>query len=101
MIKPHKKPCNCDVCEKARYWQPCMGCKDGHFSFWATITRSPEWKLWEEEISRRINKHNKKKSRIYTGVWDIDECQECGWISKEHWADFVKFIKKRNDSGQK
>jgi len=93
-MKRHIKPCNCETCEKARYWQPCNGCQGGHFSFWKTVVESPQWAVWEKEVSKRMSKHNKKKSKIYTGVWDVDECRECGWISQKHFQDFIKFINK-------
>lgn len=90
-MKPHK-PCNCEVCEKARYSIPCS---DGsHSSFWKVVVESKEWELWEKEVSRRMNRHNKNHSKIYKGVWDVDECRECGWISPEHFRDFLKFVKK-------
>ena len=64
-------------------------------SFWRSIVMSPEWQAWEKEIDRRMKEHSKKKSEVYTGVWDYMECRDCGWISPEHLADFFNFI--RND----
>jgi hypothetical protein len=72
--------------EKERYHSDCIGCKGGHSSFWETVTKSPQWKLWQEEQRKRF------ATEIKYGVWDIDECQECGWISQEHFQDFIKFI---------
>ena len=69
-------------------------CSDGqHNSFWLSIIKTPEWSAWEQEVSRRRNYHNKKKSKIYSGVWDVDESRECGWISVKHIKDFLKFLK--------
>lgn len=45
-----------------------------------TMLRSLEWQRWY--------KHNMKEH-----LWDVDETQECGWMSKGHWDDFVHFIK--------
>ena len=91
-IQQHIKDCpQCNQEEKDRaYWKPCLGCKEGHPSFWATIIKSKEWEQWEKEISRRM--HNKKKSKIYTGCWDTDECRGCGHFSPEHWKEFIEFL---------
>ena len=63
-------------------------------SFWKTVITSPQWGLWEEEVSRRLKQHNVNESKVYTGVWDVDECRECGWISPEHFQDFLVFLKR-------
>jgi len=81
--------------EKDNYWKPCIGCSDGHSSFWKTVIESPQWKEWEKEISHRVSEHIKNNSEIYEGCWDIDECQECGWISQGHFQDFIKFVKRQ------
>jgi len=92
-MKKHIKPCNCETCKKARYWTACAGCKDGHPSFWKTICESPQWKLWYEEQNRRESEHNKKKSKIYTGCFDINESQDLGVISSAHFQEFISFCK--------
>lgn len=62
-------------------------CRDGrHNSFWATVTTSPEWALWEKEITRRMKFDLRP-------VWDIDESEACGWISAEHFTDFLAFVR--------
>lgn len=64
-------------------------CSDGfHNSFWATVIESPQWDLWEKEVYRRFHTESKE------GVWDVDECRECNWISPEHFQDFLKFLNK-------
>lgn len=64
-------------------------CSDGeHQSFWATIIRSPQWEVWEKENSRRM--HLKPIGNCF----DVDECRECGWMSDQHFQEFIKFIKK-------
>jgi len=30
------------------------------------------------------------------GVYDVWECNDCGWISPEHMAEFLKFVKTLN-----
>jgi hypothetical protein len=62
-------------------------------SFWQTVIRSPQWQAWKEEVRRRLDKHVEMKSEVFSGVWDVEESQECNLISKEHFADFIKFIK--------
>ena len=57
------------------YNAPCSGCPEGHPSFWKTITESEEWKEWSN-----------------VAKYDMPECGECGFISKKHWHDFIKFI---------
>jgi len=79
--------------ESGHYWKSCPGCKDGHSSFWKTITESPEWSAWYDEQRRRFTKLADGKE--VDEVYDIDESMECGWIGKEHWASFVKFIKNK------
>lgn len=78
-MKSHIKPCNCEVCEKARYWEPCNGCKAGHPSFWKTVTESPQWKLWQKEQRREMTR-------------DMSEVEECGRISPEHFQEFLNFL---------
>ena len=71
------------------YWSPCVGCKDGHSSFWRTITNSKEWLAWEKENSKRMN------AKPMGNCFDVDECREVGIMSKEHWAEFIKFVSKK------
>lgn len=67
-------------------------CSDGqHSSFWKTVVTSPQWRDWENEVARRSIEHSKNNDEVYTGCWDVDECRECGWISQEHFQDFMKF----------
>ena len=68
------------------YHQPCIGCKNGHSSFWRTIIESREWKKWK--------KYNFKKS--LSGNWDFSENEELGILSEGHWKAFVKFLKIRS-----
>jgi hypothetical protein len=62
-------------------------------SFWQTVTRSPHWEKWKIEVRKRLDKHVEMKSEVFSGVWDVEESQECNLISKEHFQDFIKFIK--------
>ena len=78
----------CKKCTAAYYWSPCVGCKDGHNSFWKTIVESPQWKKWEKENSRRMHLNPIGK------CFDADECRECGWISAGHFQEFMKFSNK-------
>lgn len=71
-------------------------CLDGeHLSFWLILTRTKQWSAWEKEVSRRMNRHIKKKSKLFTGCWDVDACRECGYISEGHIEDFLKFVKEK------
>lgn len=64
-------------CEK-HFWE--IPCSDGpHNSFWKSTVQSPEWKAWYEY---NIGPNHQ---------FDVDECQEVGWISSEHFAAFIKF----------
>lgn len=67
---------------KERYWTACPGCAGGHPSFWKTIVESKHWKQWYEYAS---------KYQLY----DVDECQECGWIGERHFNEFIDYIVKR------
>ena len=66
-------------------------CGCPHSSFWKTVVTSPQWKAWCKEVSRRMHEHTVKGHEKYTGCWDVDECACCGWISQEHFQDFMKF----------
>lgn len=78
--------------EQKRYWSPCEGCKDGHSSFWKTVTKSPQWKLWQKEQSRRVHLLCLDKLPKDVRIYDMPECEETGWISQGHFQEFVKFI---------
>ena len=92
-MRKHRKPCNCDVCEKARWEYPCS---DGfHNSFWKSTVTSPQWAAWQKEQSRRFHLLNKHQS-CNVGVYDMPEVEECGWISPEHFQEFLSFVEKNN-----
>ena len=58
-------------------------CSDGpHFSWWQAIVRTPEWKAWYTYASKNM-------------LYDVDECQECGWMSEGHARDFMAFVRKQ------
>lgn len=59
------------------YNAPCSGCKEGHSSFWKTVTESDEWKAWVATNPK----------------YDISECEELGIIGKQHFKDFIEFVK--------
>jgi len=61
-------------------------------TFHQTIIRSPEWSAWKEEVRKRLEKHVENNSKVFTGVWDVEESEECGWISAGHFKDFIRFI---------
>ena len=69
--------------------------KEHNDSFHQTVIRSPEWQAWKDEVRKRLGKHVENNSKIFIGVWDTSESEECDLISKEHFADFIKFIKKQ------
>jgi hypothetical protein len=52
-------------------------------TFYDTIIVSPEWQAWvrENEIEPRF---------------DVHESMECGWLSKEHFAAFLKFAARQH-----
>ncbi len=75
---------------KKFYWSACSGCSDGHPSYWKTVVESPQWKAWEKEVHKRV--HDQLGKDRMEGVYDIDECRECGFISAGHFQDFLKFI---------
>lgn len=70
-------------CEKERYWSPCVGCPEGHPSFWKTVVESKAWDAWYEYQCSLPASHPER--------FDIDECQECGYISPEHFKAFLAF----------
>ena len=63
--------------ETYKYWEPCVGCPDGHWSFWKTIVESPQWAAWEKVANQE--------------GYDHDECRECGWFSPGHFRAFLAF----------
>ncbi len=77
------KTCTCDQCLYFWYCVPCGGCKEGHPSFWKTVTESPQWKLWQKE---QMNPKSKYETR------DMPEVEELGIISPEHFQDFLTFL---------
>ena len=48
-------------------------------NFCVTVVQSPQWEAWEEVAHLR--------------GWDTAESAECGWLSKEHFQAFLKFVK--------
>ena len=57
-------------------------CSDGeHLSFWLTLIKTDEWKRWSEYARNKI-------------IYDIPECEECGWISEQHIKDFLAFTRR-------
>ena len=63
-----------------------------HPSFRETVTQSSQWKLWEKEQERRM-KILASRGSLKSGVYDMPEVIECGWISQKHFQDFLKFAK--------
>ena len=67
-----------------------IGCSDGpHNSFWKTVVTSPEWQAWEKENSRRMHEEP------IGNCFDVDECRECGWMSVEHFKEFIAFTNQK------
>lgn len=57
------------------------GCSDGiHNSWWKSIMATEEWKLWYKHASENM-------------LFDVDECEACGWMSEEHAREFMKFVR--------
>ena len=55
-------------------------CSDGeHPSWWLSIVKTPQWEAWYKHASKNM-------------LYDVDECQECGWMSEAHAKDFLAFI---------
>ena len=90
--KNKHNPCHCDNCMFNFYWQPCVGCEDGHPSFWKTVLESPQWKKWQSEQLER-GKKGKIKDGKWSGknIYDMPEVEELGIISQKHFQDFMKF----------
>ncbi len=53
-------------------------------SFWKTVIESPQWIAWSSHFD---GYHN----------WDVSECEACGWISKNHFQAFLKFVAKMGE----
>lgn len=49
-------------------------------SIYDTLIHSPEWKAWYKYAGENH-------------LFDVDETQECDWMSPEHFKAFVEFIK--------
>lgn len=65
-----------------------------HSSWWQAIVRTPEWEAWYKEVGRRMSEQaDRTIGKPLEGVWDVDESQECGWMSVEHAKDFLAFVK--------
>ncbi len=62
--------------------QKCKGCGH-HDSMWKSLVSSPQWEKWY--------KYQTGKNQQY----DVDECRELGIMSAQHFADFMKFCKKK------
>ena len=79
------------------YWSPCKGCLEGHSSFWKTVIESPQWKLWQKEQRKRFGEFTKGNRNVK--AYDMLEVEECGFISQDHFQNFLKFIRgiPRND----
>lgn len=75
--------------EHSCYWSPCAGCRDGHSSFWRTVTVSPQWEAWVAENSKRFNHADGPTDDCY----DVDESTELGYISSAHFQSFLAFCK--------
>ena len=59
-------------------------CSDGwHDSFWKTVLESLQWKAWQKKQQQKM-------------TYDMSEVEELGYISQEHFQDFIKFVKKNN-----
>lgn len=65
---------------------PCKGCGH-HDTLYKTFFSSSEWKLWKEEVARRMSDFKEQ------GVYDVDESEALGCVSKEHFDGFIKFVK--------
>lgn len=61
-------------------------------TFYMTVITSPQWRAWEKEVARRMKEHAEKGSKLFTGVWDVDESRELDLLSQGHFQDFIKFI---------
>ena len=82
MKLPIEKVCEC---EKEHAWAKdasVYNCSDGtHNSWWISITHTPQWAAWYKYASENM-------------LYDVDESQECGWMSDEHAKDFLDWVAK-------
>ena len=62
------------------------------------IIKSEDWTKWEEYQWRLLSKHFKKKSKRYTGCWDVNETMEIGKMSRGHLIAFCKFLINENQN---
>ena len=70
-------------------------CGGHHQTIAGAILRSPQWQLWKEEVSRRMEEQaDRTIGASYKGVYDVDECEMCDAMSSEHFQDFLNFCKK-------
>lgn len=68
-----------DIIKNDNVWQQaCSGC-GFHDSIWKTMVDSPQWQAWYKHASKKM-------------LYDVDECQELGMMSKGHFQDFIKFV---------
>lgn len=58
---------------------PCAGC-GSHPTIWATMMKSPEWAMWYKHASENM-------------LFDVDETQELGCMSAEHFKAFIAQVK--------
>lgn len=54
------------------------------------IISSKQRNDWSKEISKRI--HQLTKWNTDVKVFDVDECMECGIMSKEHCEEMLDFL---------
>ena len=69
-----------------------------HPTFYRTVIESPQWKLWEQEQAKRLRFIN--AGGPIRGIYDMPEVVECGWISQEHFQEFLKFCGKQKPTHQ-
>ena len=70
---------------EAQWVFECGACGT-HDSFWKTVVTSPQWKLWEKEMHKRLCSDGRPE------CFDVDESRECGWISQKHFQAFLNFL---------
>lgn len=74
-------------------------CSDGfRDSFWKTVVESPQWGAWKTHVFENLNESISIDEFADMGwherhpIFDVDECEEYGWISQEHFQAFVRFL---------
>ena len=61
------------------HWQ--YHCSDGiHDSIWKVLVTSKHWEEWYEHAEENM-------------FYDVDETQELGMMSPQHFEDFINYIK--------